>query len=412
MSSKNLSGSIGMPGYPGERYLRESLKTKSLLFSPIHFPPQIGGISKFMEAVAMELGPEEVCCLTGRTLPTGDRRHELSVRIYRRPRACRGPRFVRSAMLGMALLEIILRERPQIVQLAAAHDGHIGLFLRWCLGIPFVVYAHGNEILAAQKAARPKMRLVLRSAARVIAVSQYTARLVEQVGVKATRIEVIHPGCEVEFFRPLQPSLALRKQLLGTTTNEKVIVTVGNLVARKGQDMVIRALPHVLRAFPNTRYLVVGDGPYRPELERLAAEVGVREQVVFTGRIPNELLPEVYALSDVFVMPSREQREASDVEGFGIVFLEASACGKPVVASRSGGIEDAIVEGVTGFLIDPLSPDEIAQALIRILSDADLAASLGKQGRERVVREFSWRRVADQIRRVLAEVVHEQNRPS
>jgi len=410
MSSKNFWVNMGMP--VDERYSRESLKIKSLLFSPIYFPPQIGGISKFMEAVAVELGPEEVCCLTGGPLPAGDRLHELSVRVYRRPGACRGPRFVRSAMLGMALLEIILRERPQIVQLAAAHDGHVGLFLRWCLGIPFVVYAHGNEILAAQKAARPKMRLVLRSAARVIAVSQYTARLVEQLGVKSTRIEVIHPGCEVEFFRPLQPSLILRQQLLGITTNEKIIVTVGNLVARKGQDMVIRALPRVLHAFPNTRYLVVGEGPYRPELERLAAEVGVREQVVFTGRIPNELLPEVYALSDVFVMPSREQREASDVEGFGIVFLEASACGKPVVASRSGGIEDAVVEGVTGFLIDPLSPGEIAQALIRILSDADLAANLGKQGRERVVREFSWRRVADQIRRVLAEVVHEQNRPS
>ncbi|HYE34807.1 MAG TPA: glycosyltransferase family 4 protein [Methylocaldum sp.] len=401
-----------MPVYEDEHYLRESLRIKSLLFSPVYFPPQTGGISRFMETIAVELGPEEVCCLTGGILPTGDRLHELGVHVYRRPRACHGPRFVRSAMLATTLLEIILRERPQIVQLAAAHDGHVGLFLRWCLGIPYVVYAHGNEILAAQKASGSKTRLVLRSAARVIAVSKYTAHLVEQLGVKATRIEVIHPGCEVEFFRPQQPSLALRQQLLGTTTNEKVIVTVGNLVARKGQDMVIRALPRVLHAFPNTQYLVVGDGPYRPELEQLAAEVGVHEQVIFTGRIPNELLPEVYALSDVFVMPSREQCEASDVEGFGIVFLEASACGKPAVASCSGGIEDAVVEGVTGFLVDPLSPDEIAHALIRILSDANLAANLGKQGRERVVREFSWRRVADQIRRVLAEVVHEQNLPS
>src|SRR5262249_14775190 len=150
--------------------------------------------------------------------------------------------------------------------------------------------------------------------------------------------------------RPL--SSQLRMRLLGTRASGPVILTVGSLVERKGQDMIIRALPLIANAVPGVSYLIVGDGPYKANLKTLVTSMGLQDRVVFTGRVSDEELPEFYALSDVFAMPSRACLDSNDVEGFGMVFLEAGATGKPVVAGRSGGIEDAVVDGVTGLLVD------------------------------------------------------------
>ena len=185
--------------------------------------------------------------------------------------------------------------------------------------------------------------------------------------------------------------------------------TVGNLVARKGHDMVIRALPRVRQTVPDVTYLIIGDGPYRGQLEALAGALGVRDRVIFAGGIPNEELPPIYALSDLFVMPSRDQSEECDVEGFGVVFLEANACAKPVVGGRSGGICEAISDGVTGLLVDPNDPEDIANALVRLLTNSDLATRLGKRGRLRVVRDFSWERVGDQVLGILDSVFQEKS---
>jgi phosphatidylinositol alpha-1,6-mannosyltransferase len=129
--------------------------------------------------------------------------------------------------------------------------------------------------------------------------------------------------------------------------------------------------------------------------------VGIRDHVIFAGRVSEDALPDIYALSDVFVMPSRDQREVSDVEGFGLVFLEANACGKPVIGGRSGGIPDAIVDGVTGLLVNPDEPEDIAHALVQLLTNRDLTLRLGQQGRLRVARDFNWARVGDRVQRIL-----------
>jgi phosphatidylinositol alpha-1,6-mannosyltransferase len=170
----------------------------------------------------------------------------------------------------------------------------------------------------------------------------------------------------------------------------------------------MRALPRLLKTIPRLKYLVVGDGPHRVALENLASVLGVRDKVVFAGQVPAEDLPDVYALSDVFVMTSRDRLEADDVEGFGLVFLEASACGKPVVGSLCGGISDAVVDGITGLLVNPYDSEAIASALERLLHDRDLAMRLGEQGRSRVVREFNWPRVGDRVHDILETVVEER----
>jgi phosphatidylinositol alpha-1,6-mannosyltransferase len=381
---------------------------KSLLISSIYFPPEVGGISQFMAGIASALGPEQVCCLTSVPGNDGGVRENCWPRVYRRPAAFSKSNYFQAVGWGMTITEIMLRERPKVVQLATTGEGYLGLWLREWLKLPFVVYAHGNEILAAMRVDWVKPRLALQLADRVLANSHFTANLVQQVGVNPEKIDIVHPGCDINHFRPLQPRLDLRQKLLGPRHRDRVILTVGGLVARKGHDMVIRALPQLRESVPDITYLIVGDGPYRAQLQTLAETIGVQDRVIFAGQVAEKDLPGIYALSDVFVMPSREQLEECNVEGFGLVFLEASACGKPVVGGRSGGVPDAVVDGVTGLLANPHDPEDIARILVRLLSHKDLAADLGRQGHLRVVRDFSWTRVADRVQEILDSLRREK----
>jgi len=381
---------------------------KSLLISSMYFPPHTGGISHFVGSIASVLGPDRVCCLTGVPGSPGAVETRLGPRVYRRPAAFEGAKYRQGLVWGAAIAQIMLRERPVAIQLGLVSDGSMGLWLRRWLRLPFVVYAYGNEILTAMQSAWQKPRLALQHADRVLAISRFTADLVRRAGVSPERIALVHPGCDVDRFRPRPARMDLRHALLGPRDRDRVLLTVGGLVARKGQDMVIQALPRLRQSIPDVTYLIVGDGPYRAQLETLAMSVGVRDHVVFAGMVSAEDLPDVYALSDVYVMPSREQLESCDVEGFGLVFLEANACGKAVVGGRSGGIPDAVEDGVSGLLVDPHDPEDIANALRRILSDGDMALRLGEQGRLRVVREFEWKRIGDQVQGILDSIQRER----
>ena len=388
---------------------------KSLLISGTYFPPQVGGISHFMASLCEALGPERACCLTGVREAT---RHEEKgtlvspVHVYRRPRAFAGPTMLQGAAWAAAVTEIMLRERPDVVQLATVAEGYLGLWLRRWLHLPYVVFAHGNEILAAEKGAWDTPRRALREADRVIAVSRFTASILrDRIGVDPARLVIMHPGCDVDRFRPVTARASVRERLLGSRTSANVLLTVANLVRRKGHEVVLQALPRVRERFPDVVYVIVGDGPYRPELERLTASLGLGDSVAFAGRIPADELPDAYALSDVFVMPSRAQLELDDVEGFGMVYIEANACGKPVVGGRSGGIADAVVDGETGLLVAPDDPSDVAATLERLLADASLRQRLGAQGRARALADFTWGGFAIRLDAVL-ESARRDRRPS
>jgi phosphatidylinositol alpha-1,6-mannosyltransferase len=364
-----------------------------------------------MAAVASTFAPNRVCCLTGVPAPSpyhGALAGAYASKVYRRPLAFARAKHLQTIGWGAAITEIMLRERPRAALLATANEGYLGLWLQRWVRLPFVMFAHGNEILAAIKDDYPKPRMALQRAQRVLAVSQYTAGLVARAGVNPERIDIVHPGCDTKHFHPMPVNRRLRERLLGSRARDRVILTVGGLVARKGHDMVIRALPRLQKKIPQSTYLIVGDGPYRGQLEQLAVAMGVREHVVFAGQVPDEDLPQFYALSDVFVMPSREDPKACDVEGFGLVFLEANACAKPVIGGRSGGIPDAIVDNVTGLLVSSRAPEDIANALIRLLSDPDLAVRMGQEGRARVVAEFDWPRIGRHIQSILDGIVQDQ----
>ncbi|OQX83401.1 MAG: hypothetical protein B6D63_06320, partial [Candidatus Latescibacteria bacterium 4484_7] len=180
---------------------------------------------------------------------------------------------------------------------------------------------------------------------------------------------------------------SLMRTILANAARVKVIMTIARHVERKGQDMVIRAMPRVLERHPEAVYVIGGRGMMESRLKALASELGVEENIRFVGLVSDDELSLHYRMCDIFIMASR--RIGNDVEGFGIVFLEAGYWQKPVVGGRSGGVEDAVVDGGTGILVDPQSPGQIADALIRLLDDEALAHSLGTAGRQRVLDEFT-----------------------
>ena len=182
------------------------------------------------------------------------------------------------------------------------------------------------------------------------------------------------------------------------------MLTISRLHDYKGHDKVIKTLPRLISKFTDIVYLIVGTGPYEECLRKLTDELKLDGHVIFTGQVDDEILPLYYNACDVFIMLSREIYNEAKVEGFGIVFLEASACGKPIIAGRSGGIEDAVTDRVTGILVDPLDQDEIESAAEKILSDKNYAEQLGSNGVARIKEEkLDWHNVSDKIREVLAE---------
>ncbi len=198
----------------------------------------------------------------------------------------------------------------------------------------------------------------------------------------------IAPGIDTAHFAPSASATQLRKSL--GLTNKKVIVSVGRLVHRKGQDSLISALPEILRQHPDTHILMVGEGPYRKKLEALTVNLALKNSITFIGRIQYADLPSYICVGDLFAMPSRSRLAGLEVEGLGIVYLEASACGLPVIAGKSGGAPDAVLEGVTGVTVDGRNSSDIARAAIALLDDLDEARAMGARGREWVISNWRW----------------------
>jgi phosphatidylinositol alpha-1,6-mannosyltransferase len=237
--------------------------------------------------------------------------------------------------------------------------------------------------------------------------SDFTRRQYIERGVRSDqRFLKINPGVDISLFRPDagDPAAVRRTYGLG---GRPTLLSVARLVEWKGQDTVLRALPQLLSEVPDAKYLIVGDGPFRSDLERLVRELGLEEHVAFAGHVPEQELPSYYRAGDVLVVPSREFVEHAPVEGFGIVYVEAGACGVPVVGGRSGGTEESIEQGVTGYRVDHDDPSAVAEVTARLLRDRALAERIGKAGRERAVERFDWAHQAERLRGFLEDVVGE-----
>jgi phosphatidylinositol alpha-1,6-mannosyltransferase len=249
---------------------------------------------------------------------------------------------------------------------------------------------YGNDYLAAQyRWHRNFFNYILSKAAPLITISQNNAEILRDLVSRNPAI--VYPGTDPTKFFPVD----------NKKDHPIVLLSVGRLIPRKGMDLVLEALPKVLKQCPDMIYKIVGDGPDRSRLEQLSLELGVDEAVDFLGYAENGDLPSIYQSADIFVLPSREMKDESSIEGFGIVYLEASACGLPVIAGRSGGAVEAVIEGETGILVDPYDSEILGEAIIYLIDDPDRRARMGMAGREWVVREMNWVRAASEIYKLL-----------
>jgi phosphatidylinositol alpha-1,6-mannosyltransferase len=268
--------------------------------------------------------------------------------------------------------------------------GLIALFFQKTFSVPYLIWAYGNDILKPQRYPFLKglLHVILSNADALVAVSQSTKRKIVQLGLDPERITVIHPSVDTRRFHPQNDSSAVmaRHHLQG----KRVILTIARLVERKGIDVVIGAMPRIIEAIPDVVYLVGGTGPYQVKLEGLVEELELEGRVIFAGYVSDEELPCYYCACDVFVLVSRTLEAKGEMEGFGIVYLEAGACGKPVIAGRGGGASDAVQDGVTGLLVNPSDVVKVADAIVRVLEDEELARRLGENGRKKAMQQPDW----------------------
>jgi phosphatidyl-myo-inositol dimannoside synthase len=216
--------------------------------------------------------------------------------------------------------------------------------------------------------------------------------------VSARKMVRIAPGIDVDHFSP-QDSTQLRKEL--KLENKRVIVSVGRLVHRKGQDHLIQAMPEILKSIPDAHILMVGQGPYLSRLKQLVEKLNLVDHVSFIGRIQYAQLPQYICTGDIFAMPSRSRFFGLEVEGLGIVYLEASACGLPVIAGSSGGAPDAVVGGVTGIVVDGENDHDIAAAAIELLQDLTASKAMGLAGREWIIENWRWEIWSERFNKLL-----------
>jgi len=270
-------------------------------------------------------------------------------------------------------------------------EGIVSLLAGRVAHLPVLIYAHGEEITGWREGRkRAAMRWAYRQADAVIANSAFTQDCLEALGVRPDRIVLLQPGVDVERYGPHVDGRRVRARL--NIGESPLILSVGRLQPRKGFDRVIAALPAVIRDVAGVQYVVVGCGEDKGRLRQLAFEHNVADRVHLVGWVSDEALPEWYAACDVFAMPNRDIE--GDTEGFGIVYLEAGACGKCVLAGREGGTGSAVLDGVTGLRVDGHCVSAVAGSLRRLLTDRDLAEAMGRRGRARVCCELTWQAVA------------------
>ncbi len=354
------------------------------------FPPRQGGIQTFVAALLARRPPESVVVLASDSPGSAEYDAELPYPVVRRPTGMLLP----TRATARAAADLARRHGCDSALFgAAAPLGLIAPALR-AAGVGHLVgVTHGHETgWVALPGSRQLLQRIAGDLDVLTYISQYTRSRLEPALGGRTRLAQLSPGVDVDRFTPDADGSSVRRRYgLGAAP---VVVCVSRLVARKGQDVLVAGWPRVLARHPDARLLLVGGGPAEPSLRRAVARLGLERSVVLTGPVPPEDLPAYYAAGDVFAMPCRTRRAGLDVEGLGMVFLEAAACGRPVVAGTSGGAPEAVRDGITGHVVEPRSPDAVAAGIADLLADPARAAAMGRAGRAWVEQRWSWTTIA------------------
>jgi phosphatidyl-myo-inositol dimannoside synthase len=375
----------------------------TLLLSEI-FPPAHGGSGRWFWEIYRRLPREQFVLAAGehRGQEEFDRGHSLHV--VRLPLHL--PAWGLRSWAGIAGYWSLFRRLRQLMLAEDVRMLHCGRclpegFVAWMLhrwtGVPYLVYVHGEDVTTAATSRELSwmVRRVFDRARLVIANSQSTRQiLLDEWQLPPERVRLLHPGVDTQRFVPAPRDPAIRKEL--GWDDRPVVLTVGRLQKRKGHDRMIEALVEVKKKVPEVLYSIVGDGEEKATLEKLIKQKQVGRHVQLLGEVHDALLIQCYQQCDLFALPNR--REGADIEGFGMVLLEAQACGRPVLAGDSGGTAETMRIGETGRIVDCTQPEPLAQLTVELLTQPALRDRMGEAGRRWVVEKFDWDALARQAR--------------
>ncbi|WP_176550399.1 glycosyltransferase family 4 protein [Bacillus sp. AFS037270] len=378
------------------------------LFVSLDFPPERGGIQNYVYGIVSNLNPHESFVLTSDHIGE-DNYSEFDksqdFKIFRTALSGRKSIFKKLTSILILIYKLIYLKFK--VGYKEIHFGNVfpiglvGPLMKNLLNIRYVVYIHGLDVLSLKRKSKFSYILllfILKNANKIICNSSYTKNIILNMGIKEKKVAIISPGIDVESFKSENKKNLLidNYKLYG----KKVLLTVSRLVERKGHDMVLESLRTLVNEIPDICYVICGDGPDRSRLEHLVKKYSLESSVIFTGSLPNEEVDALYKAADLFIMPSREIKDKGDVEGYGIVFLEANYHKLPVIAGNSGGISDAVLDGETGFLVDPINYYEITDKIKKLLLDQELSVEIGEKGYSWVVDNCLWKHRVEQLQQL------------
>jgi phosphatidylinositol alpha-1,6-mannosyltransferase len=360
------------------------------------FPPRSGGIQSYLHALATRLPDLVVYAPAWDGAAAFDAGQPFPV--VRHPSSLMLP----TPGVARRAKEILRAEGCSTVWFgAAAPLALLGPSMRKAGAHRVVASTHGHEVgWSMLPGAWHALRRIGSTADVVTFVSKYTRSRFAPAFGRMAALEYLPSGVDTEQFRPDSHARKEIRTRYGLG-DRPTVVCVSRLWPRKGQDMLVRALPEIRRRVPDAALLLVGGGPYEDRLRALAAQTDMTPHVVFAGRVPQEELPAHYVAGDVFAMPCRTHGRGLDVEGLGIVYLEASASGLPVVAGNSGGAPETVLDGVTGNVVDGRDLDGITTSVADLLADPATAAEMGDAGRRWVSRHWRWEDIAERLTRLL-----------
>lgn len=382
-----------------------------ILLVSFFFPPKFGGIENSLADLCQRLPKEEIVVLADKEGNWQDFDQKQSFKIYRAKFF--GSKFLKPSwlLLFFKIWQIIKKEKIEVILFGHyANYCLLGPIFRKIFKIPFLIYGRGVDVLIYQKGKISKFFLKsnLKNASRVLANSHFTKNEICKLGIPEKNVIVVHPGIDLEKFNPNKISLEKIEKIKDKfgLKNKKIILYVGRLAKIKGIDLVIKALPEIKKQIQNIVFLVVGKGEDEEELRKLVKELNLEKTVIFVGPVekPEEAIP-YYFLTDLYVGPSRilEFVGYKHQESFGSSFIEAQAIGKPVVATKVGGIPEVVSESKTGLLVPPDDLTKLTEAIVKLLINKNLIEELS-QNTKKWVEKFSWSNQINLLKRILNEI--------
>lgn len=366
-----------------------------------------GGIAVFLSELGKGLsGKGHRVLVLAREMPGAEKFDQTQPYAVAR---CRFSKYLSSLSLGWHVLKQIIKERPDVLFVghAMATRGIFILLLSRCFRIPYVVLIHAGHIPIGyvNRINDVSSRFFLKNARLLLANSAFTQKQLNENGFLEKTIKILMPGVDVSFFSPAKDLTAVERiRLRYAATNESLIANVGRLVPKKNQKRIIKVIADLSKQGVRAKCVIAGEGPERERLRQCIEEHGIASQVSMIGNAGREAVRDLYQAVDLVLLPSIIVND--DHESFGIVALEASACGKPVIVGKQGGQGDAVVFGKTGVTVDADDEKDIARAIAFLIENKDAARRMGEAGRQHVLANFTWEHVTDRAEEIFYGVIH------